>query len=92
MQNGTFGSGHLKGQVSPIKAVLSKSAFNLPAEKKAPSGLGSNREVARFHYTRYASYVILQNADPAKEEVASGKTYFAMQTQKQARASGGRLP
>lgn len=33
--------------------------------------------------SRYACYLIVQNADPAKEIVANGQTYFAMQTRLQ---------
>ena len=33
--------------------------------------------------SRYACYLIVQNADPSKEIVALGQTYFALQTRKQ---------
>jgi DNA-damage-inducible protein D len=33
--------------------------------------------------SRYACYLIVQNADPSKEIVALGQTYFAIQTRKQ---------
>lgn len=47
--------------------------------------LGKNavREVKDYKLTRYACYLIVQNADPNKEVVALGQTYFAIQTRKQ---------
>ena len=41
------------------------------------------REVEDFHLSRYACYLIVQNADSSKPSVALGQTYFAVQTRKQ---------
>ena len=38
------------------------------------------REVKEIKLSRYACYLIVQNADPSKEVVAQGQTYFALQT------------
>ncbi len=46
-------------------------------------GSGAEREMPSFKLSRYACYLIVQNADPAKEIVALGQTYFAIQTRKQ---------
>ena len=46
-------------------------------------GKGGMREVAVTLLSRYACYLIIQNADPSKEIVAQGQTYFAVQTRKQ---------
>ena len=46
-------------------------------------GSGAKREIDDVHLSRYACYLIVQNADPSKAIVALGQTYFAVQTRKQ---------
>jgi len=48
--------------------------------KKVSLGSGSQREVQDFMLTRYACYLIAQNGDPKKEEIAFAQSYFAVQT------------
>lgn len=43
-------------------------------------GKGGKRQVESIKLSRYACYLIVQNADPSKEVVANGQTYFAVQT------------
>lgn len=46
--------------------------------------IGSNatRRAKDYKLSRYACYLIVQNADPRKKEIALGQTYFAIQTRK----------
>ena len=51
--------------------------------KMVEIGSKTSREIVDFRLSRYACYLIVQNADPRKEVVALGQTYFAVQTRKQ---------
>jgi DNA-damage-inducible protein D len=51
--------------------------------KMVAIGSGARRRIADVRLSRYACYLIIQNADPEKPIVALGQTYFAVQTRRQ---------
>jgi len=51
--------------------------------KKVRLGSGAEREIDDIILSRYACYLVAQNADPKKRPVAFAQTYFAIQTRRQ---------
>ncbi|WP_445956649.1 DNA damage-inducible protein D [Yeosuana sp.] len=51
--------------------------------KMVEIGSNTHRELSDYALTRYACYLVAQNGDPNKEEIAFAQSYFATQTRKQ---------
>ena len=53
------------------------------AGKMVDLGSGSQRELVDYHLSRFACYLIAQNGDPRKPEIAQAQKYFAVQARRQ---------
>ena len=53
------------------------------SSKMVTLGSGAQRKTEDYRLTRYACYLLIQNADPSKPIVALGQTYFTVQTRRQ---------
>lgn len=59
--------------------------------KMVAVGSGARRRIEDVRLSRYACYLVVQNADPEKPVVALGQTYFAVQTRRQELADEANL-
>jgi DNA-damage-inducible protein D len=71
-----------KAEVSCERSGRSISDHFADARKKVSIGSGAEKQVFDIMLTRYACYLIAQNGDPRKEQIAFAQNYFAVQTRK----------
>ncbi|MCK8477197.1 phage antirepressor KilAC domain-containing protein [Microbacterium aurugineum] len=62
---------------------LDASDHFVGSNKMVQTGSGARREIEDVQLTRYACYILFQNADGSKPEIAALQQYFAVQTRKQ---------
>ncbi len=72
-----------KAMVSCESAGFTVSDHFAEVSKMIKLAKGAERKVQDYMLTRYACYLIAQNGDSKKEEIAFAQTYFAVQTRKQ---------
>ena len=71
-----------KAKVACENVNQSTSDHFIGVNKKVELGSGAMREIEDLMLTRYACYLVAQNGDSRKEQIAFAQTYFAVQTRK----------
>ena len=76
---------HFKQVVEKAKEACANSQYKVEdhfedMHEMVTIGSGAKRSLETVKLSRYACYLIVQNADPSKKVVANGQTYFAVQT------------
>lgn len=79
---------HFKPVIERAKESCKNSGYNISDHFEDIIGMvsigsGAERAIEDVKLSRYACYLVVQNADPGKEIVALGQTYFAIQTRLQ---------
>lgn len=72
-----------KAILSANNSVSNEEDWAVEVNKPIRTGKGKEEVIKDYKLSRYICYLIVQNADPNKEVVALGQTYFAIQTRKQ---------
>ena len=69
-----------KAILSAKNSVSIEKDWIVEVNKPIKTGKGKEEVIKDYKLLRYICYLIVQNADPSKEVVALGQTYFAIQT------------
>ena len=72
-----------KAITSAKNSISVEEDWVVEVNKPIKTGKGREEFIKDYKLSRYICYLIVQNADPNKEVVALGQTYFAIQTRKQ---------
>ncbi len=72
-----------KAKIACEKSGQKISDHFVEVNKKVEIGSEAERKIEDLMLTRYACYLIAQNGDPRKEQIAFAQSYFAVQTRKQ---------
>lgn len=85
-------SGAIDRAIDSVNASgLDASDHFVGTAKMIQTGKGARREIEDVELTRYACYILFQNADARKPEIAALQQYFAVQTRKQELNVPGKL-
>lgn len=79
---------NFENTINKAKESCKNSKYNVldhftDVSKMVPIGSGAEKSISDILLTRYACYLIAQNGDSKKEEIAFAQSYFAIQTRKQ---------
>lgn len=72
-----------KAKIACENTGIPVSDHFVDVNKMVPLGSGAERNIEDIALTRYACYLIAQNGDSSKSEIAFAQTYFAVQTRRQ---------
>ena len=72
-----------KAKIACMKSGQNISDHFVDVNKTIPMPKGAEKDIQDIMLTRFACYLIAQNGDPHKEQIAFAQSYFAIQTRKQ---------